>query len=65
MKSRLILISIALIALCISALGQEYTTDYWFQEGKEFCDKASWELAEKCFDKVIEQDSQNGVVNPL
>jgi len=48
-----------LTVLCIPALGQEQTTDYWLQKGNEYYIKQSYELAEKCYDKVIELDSKN------
>ena len=42
-------------------IGKEYTADYWIQQGNEFYNKGSYEIAIDCYNKSIELDSQNAV----
>ena len=60
-KGEFILIFIAFAVLCISAIGTEYTADYWVQQGNEFFSKGSYEVALDCYNKSIELDPRNAV----
>jgi tetratricopeptide (TPR) repeat protein len=53
-RFRTILVLISLVFLCMSAIGQENTADYWLQNGNEYFLNSSYELAERCYSKAIE-----------
>jgi len=61
MRFKFVLVSIwiLLAAICTYAIGQEHTANYWVQIGNEFYSKGSYELAENCYEKAIELDSNN------
>jgi hypothetical protein len=57
---RTFLFLISFVALFSSAMGQENTSNYWMERGDGFYNTGSSELANKCYDKVLELDSKNG-----
>jgi hypothetical protein len=52
-RKELVVIMITFAVLSISALGQENSASYWVKKGAEFYQNGSYDLAEKCFDKLL------------
>jgi tetratricopeptide (TPR) repeat protein len=58
-EQRAFLLLISFVALFSSVMGQENTSNYWMERGDGFYNAGSLELANKCYDKVLELDSKN------
>lgn len=59
MAFKFILALIVLVAFCLTAIGQEQTTSYWLNKGDEFYGKGSFDVADICYNKVLELDPKN------
>jgi len=58
MRLTAIIVFLALMALPCTA-EPEQMAGYWLQKGDEFADKGSYELADNCYNKVLELDPDN------
>jgi tetratricopeptide (TPR) repeat protein len=57
-KRSFVIVLLVFILLCISAVEEEYTADYWIQKGDEFFNKGSYDIAIDCYNRAIELDPQ-------
>lgn len=54
MKARFVIAMLAVAMICVCAMAQENTTEYWFNKGQELQRNNSNEEAIKAFDKAID-----------
>jgi len=50
---------IALVALCVSAMAQENTSNYWMENGTKLLWDGSYDEAVNAFDKAVQLDPEN------
>lgn len=53
------LVMIALFAICISAMAQENTADYWYEMSQELFNNVSLEESAQALDKALQIDPEN------
>ncbi|MFZ3050932.1 MAG: hypothetical protein WA106_09055, partial [Methanothrix sp.] len=62
MKGKIALAIFAAAMLCVSALAQENTANYWFEKSDEHLKNGSIEEADLALDKALQLDPQNASI---